>query len=251
MRPPLSSPSCIFFCSTPPCAPRTPVVQRGSRAMPRSLWSPEFMPPKRTFVPGQVSPPGADSNSVLLARETTHCRASGLAASRVGASRPRTQGRACDACDRLLYVSAHVSPQLGSRPKHHNLYSPTGDPPKPGTGTTLLSRGGLSAHPSLFRSPGPVLGATLPSSPLFRYSVLLWPCATLVRLGKRSRLCRRATGEEYPGRWRTKGAGCRGQPPPAPSCSTGRPRRPAPRYAAGFRALELVSLDCQSTSLAP
>jgi hypothetical protein len=30
-----------------------------------------------------------------------------------------------------------------------------------------------------------------------------------------------------------------------------RPTRPAPRYAAGFRALELVSFDRQSTSLAP
>jgi hypothetical protein len=114
MRSPLSSPSCIFSCFTPPCAPRTPVVQRGSRAIPRSLWSPEFMPPKRTFVPGQVSSPGVDSDSVLLARETTHCRASRLAASRVGASRPRTQGRARDACDRLLYVSAHVSPWSGA-----------------------------------------------------------------------------------------------------------------------------------------
>src|SRR5260370_15819778 len=81
------------------------------------------------------------------------------------------RGRACigpglarDACDRLLYVSAHISASADSRPKHHNLYSPTGDPPKPGTGTTLLTRGGLAAYPELFLLPGPVLGATLPSS---------------------------------------------------------------------------------------
>src|SRR5437867_11654696 len=68
------------------------------------------------------------------------------------------------ACDDLLSVSAHSSPLARSRPKHHNLYSPTGDPPKPGTGTTFLTRGGLAAHPELLRPPGPVLDATLPSS---------------------------------------------------------------------------------------
>ena len=45
---------------------------------------------------------------------------------------------------------------------------------------------------------------------------LLRPCAKLVRLGKQSRLCRRATDEEYPGRRRTKGARRRGLPSPAP-----------------------------------
>jgi hypothetical protein len=96
------------------------------------------------------------------------------------------RGRACigpglarDACDRLLYVSAHISASADSRPKHHNLYSPTGDPPKPGTGTTLLSRGGLSASPFTLRSPGPVLDATLPSFPLFR---LLSSCSCVINL---------------------------------------------------------------------
>src|ERR1700730_186568 len=33
------------------------------------------------------------------------------------------------------------------RPMHLNLLSPTGDPLKPGTGSTLLLDGGTSAHP--------------------------------------------------------------------------------------------------------
>ena len=41
-------------------------------------------------------------------------------------------------------------------------------------------------------------------SPLFRAVVLPSTYAKLACLGKRSRLCRRATGEEYPGRRRTK-----------------------------------------------
>jgi len=38
--------------------------------------------------------------------------------------------------DDLLFVSAFL------RPKHLSLFSPTGDPSKPGTGTTLLFYGG-------------------------------------------------------------------------------------------------------------
>ena len=55
--------------------------------------------------------------------------------------------------------------------------------------------------------------------PCFVVSVLPCLCAKLVCLGKRSRLCRRATDEEYPGRRRTKGARRRRQPSPAPSLS--------------------------------
>ena len=45
-----------------------------------------------------------------------------------------------DAGDDLLSVSAFG-------PKHLSLFSPTGDPSKPGTGTTLLFYGSPSAHP--------------------------------------------------------------------------------------------------------
>jgi hypothetical protein len=145
-------------------------------------------------------------------------------------------------------------PHADSRPKHHNLYSPTGDPPKPGTGTTLLSRGCLSAGPFTFRSPGPVLDATLPSFHVFRLPVLLCLCAKLVCLGKRSRLCRRATDEEYPGRRRTKGARRRRQPAPAPSFLLP-PIHPLcmPTYlqAADFFAFFRINLDCHATNLAP
>ena len=44
--------------------------------------------------------------------------------------------------DYLLSVSAY-------RPMHLSLYSPTGDPSKPGTGTALLFYGGACAHPEL------------------------------------------------------------------------------------------------------
>jgi hypothetical protein len=49
------------------------------------------------------------------------------------------------------------------RPKHLSLFSLTGDPSKPGTGTTLLFYGGVNAYPDACRPPGPVLDATKPS----------------------------------------------------------------------------------------
>jgi hypothetical protein len=58
--------------------------------------------------------------------------------------------------DHLLSVSAYW-------PKHLSLFSPTGDPSKPGTGTTLLTHGDADDHPVMFRPPGPVLDATKPS----------------------------------------------------------------------------------------
>ena len=72
------------------------------------------MPPKRTVTLGQDSPPFADSDFLFLSRETTNRHASGLAASSVGAALALAQ--ACgDACDRLLYVSAHISAQCGQQ----------------------------------------------------------------------------------------------------------------------------------------
>jgi hypothetical protein len=86
-----------------------------------------------------------------------------------GPGRARLGTRPGVRCQRRtsIRVGSRLSPS-GSRPKHLNRYSPTGDPSKPGTGTTLLSRGGLTAHPFTHRSPGPVLDATLPSSPVVR-----------------------------------------------------------------------------------
>ena len=49
-----------------------------------------------------------------------------------------------------------------SGPKHLTP-NPLSDPSKSGTGTTLLTHGFLADHQRLFRSPGPVLDATLPS----------------------------------------------------------------------------------------
>jgi hypothetical protein len=186
------------------------------------------MPPKRTVILGQDSPPFVDSGLLCLTRETTNCHAPDWRLQVSGPAIALAQAlRAMPATD--FYTCRRTSlPSADSRPKHHNLYSPTGDPPKPGTGTTLLSRGGLSASPFTFRSPGPVLDATLPSFHLFRFPALLLRCAKLVCLGKRSRLCRRATAEEYPGRRRTKGAGRRRQPSPAPSFRS--PPAPSSRY---------------------
>jgi hypothetical protein len=48
--------------------------------------------------------------------------------------------------DHLLFVSAF-------RPKHPSLFSPTGDPSKPGTGTIHLFYGGAFAHT---RNLGPI-----------------------------------------------------------------------------------------------
>src|SRR5271167_2399538 len=57
-----------------------------------------------------------------------------------------TPARQCDAGDYLLSVSAR-------RPKHLSLYSPTGDPSKPGTGTTHLFYGGRSLPGTTFGRP--------------------------------------------------------------------------------------------------
>jgi len=149
--------------------------------------------------------------------ETTNCHASGLAASKVGGSRRFGPGlRAMPATD--FYTCRLTSlPNADSRPKHHNLYSPTGDPPKPGTGRPFC-------HAAAFRQARVRFGRPDQSSTrryrrftCFALPVLLLLCAKLCCLGKRSRLCRRATDEEYPGRRRTKGARRRRQPSPAPS----------------------------------
>jgi hypothetical protein len=118
--------------------------------------------------------------------------------------------RAMPATD--FYTCRRTSlPRTVSRPKHHNRYSPFGNPPKPGTGTTLLSRGGLAADQRAFSiartSPRRDLAVVSLDSLMLSSHAL---CATLVRLGKRSRLCRRATDEEYPGRRCAKGARRRG-----------------------------------------
>jgi hypothetical protein len=67
-----------------------------------------------------------------------------------------TPTRSRDAGDYLLSVSAFG-------PKHLILFSPTGDPSKPGTGTTHLFYGTLAHTRNYVRSPGPVLDATKPS----------------------------------------------------------------------------------------
>jgi hypothetical protein len=60
--------------------------------------------------------------------------------------------------DYLLSVSTF------DRSKHLSLFSPTGDPSKPGTGTTLLFYGGNYCAPGNYvRPPGPVFDATKPS----------------------------------------------------------------------------------------
>ena len=62
--------------------------------------------------------------------------------------------------DHLLSVSTYPFRRVV---EHLKLFSRTGDLSKPGSGTTLLTHGGLNAHPELFRSPAPVLDATKPS----------------------------------------------------------------------------------------
>jgi hypothetical protein len=114
MKSPLSSPSHIFF-RLYSCV-RTPNTDRGSPIlMGRSLWSPEVMPPKRTGMVRLDSPLFADPCLWVRSQETTNGRASGLAASRVGARTGIGPGRARDAGDRLLYVSAHVSALAGQQ----------------------------------------------------------------------------------------------------------------------------------------
>jgi len=93
--------------------------------------------------------------------------------------------------DDLLSVSAFG-------PKHLILFSPTGDPSKPGAGTTHLFYGGACAHPE----PRPAARtsprrdeAVVPSE-FFRSPLAHWINSTYTCCAWRSgvRLCRRATG---------------------------------------------------------
>jgi len=114
MRSPLSSPSynLFSFCFVV----RTPNAdcQRGLFCIGALPLVARVMPPKRTVTVRQDSP-------LLLTRarcfslETTNRRASGLAASKVGARVRIGPGLARDACDRLLYVSAHISAPEGQQ----------------------------------------------------------------------------------------------------------------------------------------
>jgi hypothetical protein len=73
----------------------------------------------------------------------------------LAASLGGTPVRSSDPGDDLLSVSAFLGP------KHLSLFSPTGDPSKPGTGTTLLFYGGAERTPgNVDRPPGPVFNAT-------------------------------------------------------------------------------------------
>jgi len=126
------------------------------------------MPPKRIVTLRQNVSLLPDRGSSVFVPETTRGRALQTGGF-CGPGRARLGSRPGVRCQRQtsIRVGSCLSPS-GSRPMHLNRYSPIGDPSKPGTGTTLLSRGGLSAHPFMDRSPGPVLDATLPSFPVFR-----------------------------------------------------------------------------------
>jgi len=152
MNPLLSSPSRIFCSSYLARAPRTLAV--------------DGFFPRLLLLPGRTSPGGSSCRRVLS----------------TGGFTWGTPVRVSDAGDYLLSVSA-------SWPKHLSLYSPTGDPSKPGTGSTLLFYGGVAAHPEPCRPPGPVFNATKPSfHPDFFESALLPGSTrpTLVCLAKRS-----------------------------------------------------------------
>lgn len=235
MRSPLSSPSCIFSCSTPSLRTRSAAFQRRLSCF--------HAPFGRRSPCLQNAPPRSGILcSFVVKRRAATPRTGGFTCrdlAHIGAN------RACDAGDSLLYVSARVFP-WGSRPKHHNLYSPTGDPPKPGTGTTLLSRGGLSANLGIFRPPGPVLDATLPSFHLFS---LNGPPGPLLAL------CYTC----WPGEAESALQACtrRGIPRPTAHQRCQAPEAPVSGavffslQAAGFLAFWRMTFDCQSTSLAP
>jgi hypothetical protein len=201
------------------------------------FWSPEPMPPKRNSALGHTM-----QNSFFVKRRAVTPPDWRLHLSRPGPHQPKP----CVRCRRQpsIRVGFCLAP-WGSRPKHHNLYSPTGDPSKPGTGTTLLSRGGLSANPGIFRPPGPVLDATLPS---FHLVSLNGPP------GHALALCYTCS----PGEAESALQACTRRGIPRP---TAHQRCQAPEatvsgavfsiHAAGFLAFWLMSFACQSTSLAP
>jgi hypothetical protein len=83
--------------------------------------------------------------ALLFRSEITSCSLCGtlLIALQTGGFTVGTPARSTITGDYLLSVFGLFGP------KHLSLFSPTGDPSKPGTGTTLLFYGGACAHPEL------------------------------------------------------------------------------------------------------
>src|SRR5258707_9888021 len=110
-------------------------------------------------------------------------------------------GRARDACDRLLYVSAHISAPEGQQ----------AEAPQSVFAHWRSAEAWYRDDPSVTRRPfgKPVFTSAARTSPrrdvtvvslCFAFPVLLLLCCCVLNfacLGKRSRLCRRATDEEY------------------------------------------------------
>ena len=166
----------------------------------RSLWSPE------SCLQNAPSSSGKTRHLTLISHETTNAA---LPDWRLQKSRHARLGPAlaCDACDRLLYVSAHSSAQCGQQ----------AEAPQSVFAHWRSAEAWYRDDPSVTRRPfgKPVFTSAARTSPrrdvtvVSRVSLGLssYGCVlNLVYLGKRSRLCRRATDEEYPGRRRTKGA---------------------------------------------
>ncbi len=212
------------------------------------------MPPKRTVTLGQDSPPFADSDFLFLSRETTNRHASGLAASSVGAALALAQ--ACgDACDRLLYVSAHISAQCGQQAEApQSVFAhwrsaeawyrddpsvtrrPLGQPvyvsiarTSPRRDVTVVSLG------SFYRPPGPVGVTSLPGE-----------AESALQACNRRGIPRPTAHQRCQAPEATlSGAVFFARPPNHLSCLANG------LQAAGFRAFFLISFDRHSTSLAP
>jgi hypothetical protein len=220
----------------------------------RSLWSPESCLQNAPSLPGKTRHRPLTQTSCFWLRKRPSAT---LLDWRLQVSGPRSLWpRPCVRCLRQtsIRVGAHLC-----------LFGQQAEAPQSVFAHWRSAEAWYRDDPSVTRLPlgKPVYVSIARTSPrrdvtvVSLVSLCLSSCCCVLNfvcLGKRSRLCRRATDEEYPGRRRTKGARRRRQPSPAPSFllpSVQLPCPPTYLQAADFFPFFLINLDCHSTNLAP
>jgi hypothetical protein len=207
MRSPLSSQSNSFLDFAPLYALRTPTGESGYfRTLPLVA---RVMPPKRTVTLGQDSPSFSDLLVSVLRKRLTAT----LPDWRLREPRPRSHWpRPCVRCLRQtsIRVGSRLCPMRTAGRSTTICIRPLAIRRSLVPGRPFCHA--AASRQARLRNDRPDQSSTrrYRRFTCFALPALLLLCAKLVCLGKRSRLCRRATDKEYPGRRRTKGARRRG-----------------------------------------
>jgi hypothetical protein len=206
------------------------------------------MPPKRTVTPRQDSPPFAYSRlcCCLRKRLTATLPTGGFECRgprRVG------PGRARDACDRLLYVSAHVSAHAGSRPSTTICIRPLAIRRSLVPGRPFCPAA-ASRHARVnFGRPDQSSTRRYRRLPCFAMSVLPCLCAKLVLPGEAESALQACNRRGIPRP--TAHQRCWAPEATVSGAVLYSLSKPSAPQAAGSFTLGLISLERQSTNLAP